>query len=134
MAKIVIARAERGISCFLYSVFTCRPQSQQSCHFKEGRGIEYPTTGSASISCVDLTPLTPSPLWGSFCGFSCPEGKSQGYKTSQLVLLATQMLPHLCSRGKLFPNRPCLAKSYCSNQLESACKQHTHPKAAGQFV
>lgn len=52
----------------------------------------------------------------------------------KFVLAAKQMLPHLYSKGKLFPNRPCLAKSYCSNQLESARKQHTHPEAAGQRV
>lgn len=133
VAKTKTARTERGSSCFLYFSFYLPSHVTAKLSLQMEQRHQMPLHWECQHVLYRLTPLTPLPFWGRFGDFSCPEDKSQGDKSSQLVLLATQALPHLCSRGKLFANRPCLAKPYCSNQLESACKQHTHPKAAGQL-
>lgn len=114
---------EEGFLAFCTSVL------QQSCYFNEGRDYEQPSPGTAGIYHVNNHQFL---LFSrGDCVFSCPKA---GLRVTKLFLVPKQMLPHLYSRGKLFPNRPCLAKSYCSNQLAPAHKEHTRPKAAGQLV
>lgn len=133
--KTVIARAERGISCSLYFSFYLPSPVTTELSLQEGQRhwmAETPALGvPASLS---LTLIPPSPFWGSSCSFSCSEGKSQGNKTRQPVLLATQMLPHLWSTRKIFSNRPWLNSTVATSwslhvnsthiwkQLGSLCK------------
>lgn len=104
--KTKTASTERGSSCFLYFSFYLPSQVTAKLSQQVQQRHQIPLHWECQHLLYRLAALTSLPFSGRFGDFSCPEGKSQGDKSSQLVLLATRHCLISVAEGSFFPTDP----------------------------